>query len=351
MMLRLFFAAFAGVFLTGPLGAESLVPSDASQPDDLAVAADSTCWDENPVQYCGPHMCACNNHCSCWYTAADAFILHRTNGSDDQVVVLEDNTGDTVLTTGDLEFDFEAGPRLLVGRRLGCGWAGELSYFGTHFWRASETATDTNNLDIPGPLVAVANDFDNADQMELTYGSELHNAEFNVVHQHGCWSLLAGFRYLNLDERFNINATDNDGDVSDYTTSTRNNLYGGQLGARTRRRTSCRMWWELETKAGVFGNDADQDFLVQDNNNTVVLFDTSASDSEVSFIGDLNVTGVYALSRAWSLRTGYFVMYATSLALAPDQLDFTNDANTGTRINTDGDLFLHGFNLGLEARW
>jgi len=39
------------------------------------------------------------------------------------------------------------------------------------------------------------------------------------------------------------------------------------------------------------------------------------------------------------------------LALAPDQFDFTTNANSGTQLVNSSGIFYHGANLGLEARW
>jgi hypothetical protein len=348
---RLLLAAVVCVIGAVSLRAASLAPLSVCEDCDSCGDSVSACSDDSDVLCCAECCKACDGYCTGWYLQADAFILDRNNGSRNRALVLADNTGDTVLTTHDLDFDFQAGPRILIGRRTDIDQAWELSYFGSQSWSGSATATDANNLDIPGPLVAIANDFDNADRMRLTYDSELHNAEFNLVSDRVGWSLLAGFRYLNLDERFNINSLDSDGDVSDYTTRTSNNLFGGQLGARIQRRTSDRMSWEFVSKAGIFGNDAIQHLLLQDNDNTFEILHTTARRATVSFIGDVNLSGVYALNDVWSLRGGYYVMYAAGLALAPDQLDFSNDLTTGTRINTHGDLLLHGTNFGLEAHW
>jgi len=39
------------------------------------------------------------------------------------------------------------------------------------------------------------------------------------------------------------------------------------------------------------------------------------------------------------------------VALATDQLDFTNTDQSGSALAKDGGVFLHGVNVGLEARW
>ena len=79
---------------------------------------------------------------------------------------------------------------------------------------------------------------------------------------------------------------------------------------------------------------------------------TSGSKSGVAFVGQGNVSGLYALTNIWNLRAGYNVIWVEGLALAPDQLnfDFAN-AGAGTQLNNNGGIFLHGVNVGLEARW
>ena len=51
------------------------------------------------------------------------------------------------------------------------------------------------------------------------------------------------------------------------------------------------------------------------------------------------------------LRAGYNLMWIEGVATAPDQLDFTDTAQSGTIVQTKGGEFFHGVNLGLEARW
>jgi hypothetical protein len=299
---------------------------------------------------------ACNCSCACdcspsWYLQKDALILQRSNGSITRPVVVSDATGATVLTTHSPDLDYRFGPRILVGYQTAPGRAWELSYFGIQFGTSRASATDPNNLDLAGPVVAVADDFDNADRMRLSYRSQLQNAEFNMVRGTGNWSMLAGFRYLNLGERFNINSLDSDGDISDYTVHTSNNLFGGQLGTRLQGSLGERLGWNVTGKAGIFGNDAIQSQVLMDNNNTFVLRQNTSRRGAVAFVGDLNLSGTYRLNGTWSVVGGYFLLYAAGVALAPDQLDFTNTAASGTRITTRGDLFLHGANVGLLAGW
>jgi hypothetical protein len=52
----------------------------------------------------------------------------------------------------------------------------------------------------------------------------------------------------------------------------------------------------------------------------------------------------------WGLRTGYNLIWIEGLALAPDQLDFSNTGDDA-ELQDGGGVFLHGVNIGLEGRW
>ena len=72
----------------------------------------------------------------------------------------------------------------------------------------------------------------------------------------------------------------------------------------------------------------------------------------MAFIGDTNLSALYRLNDVWNLRAGYNLIWIEGLALAPDQLDFDfTSANGGRQLHRGGGLFLHGMNVGIEARW
>jgi hypothetical protein len=71
----------------------------------------------------------------------------------------------------------------------------------------------------------------------------------------------------------------------------------------------------------------------------------------VSFVGDINLSAIYRLTEVWGIRAGYNLFWFTGAALAPDQFDFANTTTAGTGLVSGGGLFMHGANLGLEARW
>jgi hypothetical protein len=71
----------------------------------------------------------------------------------------------------------------------------------------------------------------------------------------------------------------------------------------------------------------------------------------VGFVGDLTMSAIYRINRVWGIRAGYSLLWLDGLALAPDQFDFTTNANSGTQLVNSSGIFYHGANLGLEARW
>jgi hypothetical protein len=284
-----------------------------------------------------------------WYVRGEALYLTRDNHALNRELVESDTLGDPLLFQQELNFDWAIGPSVLIGRRFSELWSGEASYFGTHEFHASRSVVGINDLDLPGAITTIADDFNNANEMTFTYDSTLHNAELNLVRDFPWLAVLGGFRYLRWDEEFNIHALDQDGDASDYLVETTNNLYGGQLGLRFTN-GGPRFGWELTGKAGIFANDATQTQLLRDDDNAIVVRNASSRTTETAYVGDLNGSLYYHLTRFIRVRGGYNVLWIDGLALAPDQLDFTA-ATTAQAVRGDGQVFLHGANFGLEAVW
>jgi hypothetical protein len=78
---------------------------------------------------------------------------------------------------------------------------------------------------------------------------------------------------------------------------------------------------------------------------------TTAFMGGVGLLSTINLTAIYRLTDHWGLRAGYNLIWLDGVALAPNQWDFTNTANSGTSLVGGGSLFLHGVNLGVERRW
>jgi hypothetical protein len=175
------------------------------------------------------------------------------------------------------------------------------------------------------------------------------NARRNVTDR---FTLLAGFRYLQFEEdlrtRFDLPLdlfpainVDVDGI---------NRLYGGQVGADAILFDAGRFQILSAAKAGIYGNTARNAARLSIDGDGNYSYGRSAG--AVSFVGDLNFTGVFQITDVWAIRGGYQLLWLSGLALASEQYPhvshhFIPDAN----VVTSGNVFLSGALVGVEAAW
>jgi hypothetical protein len=297
------------------------------------------------------------------YATTEALVMGRDNQAANQPLVSEVGAPENVfLATPDLQFPFGGGLRAMFGTRDvdAIGW--EVGYFGLYGQAAGASAatSGTTFLEAPGPL-----GFDltsAARQATVAWNSTITSVEANVFRtstdwneRHaGWWTVdwLAGFRYVGVEESatLEILSCGDLGPLVPYRVGTSNNLFGGQLGARGR---LDRERWAFEgwAKAGLFGNaqtlrqGAVVDWLGYEQRPAA-----SAVGSETAFVGDINLSAIYRLSDVWGIRAGYNTIWIGGVALAPDQFTFGMDGPLQS-VAGGGGIFLHGVNLGLEARW
>jgi hypothetical protein len=319
---------------------------------------------------CRSSCCCCP--CPTCYGQVEALFLQREPRFSRQAIVVDPNTGTTFVSTSDLNFDFDPGLRATIGLRLCGGQAVEFSYFGLFEGSANAVAASSDPaafLTFPDNLFG--NVFVDPDRVGVNYSSRLHSFEMNCPCCCGCcdeccdqcgrreaccqsveW--FTGFRYSDLSEELDISAerTVAGGlEEGSYDLRTTNHLYGVQVGARERH-TRGRLGWEATGKVGIFGNDARQTQSVTDFPDFPIRPTVSSSGGQVAFMGDTNISALYRLTNVWNLRAGYNLIWIEGLALAPDQLDFDlASATGGSQLHSGGGMFLHGVNVGLEARW
>jgi len=373
---KLLVAAAMCAALAGVASAQEFVPPFADASDYLASAApaqvqapagESIDMVQAPADLgkAGPadDFDCCFKACQfpCVYFQADALYWDRVGTGCDEVLVIDTDTSEPLFSTNDLDFNGAPGARFLIGWQPHhccncCAW--ELSYWGLYNWNADGLVEGEGDLAIPGDLGLASNNFFLADTIVIDYRSELHNVEFNCIKSccTGCAKIdfIAGFRYLALNDQLTISSTDLQETTSSYDIDVHNDLYGLQLGGRLTRPLCCCWGVEFTGKAGLFYNDVSTSQLVTDFAGTSVplpLRDVTGSRDGVAMLGELGVVLIRPLNECWNLRLGYTAIGLGGVALAPDQLDFTDTFESGTEVHNTGWLFAHGAVAGLERRW
>ena len=322
-----------------------------------------------------------------WFDfSAEAIVLSRTTGAGSRnfssLGRAPVNASDFVLSSDQVDLDrYRIGLALQGNVQVGPGSNVEVGYFGLNKWSESATVTSA----APGTLYSFFSDygtnpfdgFDDPDRSlshTIRYESSLHNGEVNLRRR---WaepsgflqgSFLAGIRYFQLDEQFGFTAIGNNNDTFaanglrffDYTTETKNQLTGFQIGTD--------LWLNLipgvkvgtEIKGGVYGNHATQETRIRANSLPafgIPSIDEQASDGRTAYLVQASGQAVYRLTYAWTLRGSYQLIYVDNVALGPENVNdeppalFLPNSTRTVRVNTDGEIFYTGFTTGAEYTW
>ncbi len=295
-----------------------------------------------------------------WYAGVDVVVLKR-NQPDRRTLSILDTTGDTVLTTDDMNFEFESGFRVNVGRRMNERAALEVSFLNLGSWNSNtrEFTPDPNDPSLDpywGSSGAQPTDaFDDSYAHHYSYDSKLRDVEVNTRYfMTENTSVIFGFRYINVNENFIFLSQDAQ-DYSSwgiYNVGTSNDLYGLNLGIS--RQWCCGDHYSVGTycKGGIFYNDIDRDSHIV--NSGAIFRDerVDSSDSAFSTLVDVGVFGNYCIRDGVRLRAGYMFVYLNNIALGPEQFDpAPNQFALSGRVTDDGSMIYHGPTAGLDICW
>jgi hypothetical protein len=280
-----------------------------------------------------------------WELSANFIMLQRvTQGAP---MVRNILTGNTLLSANQFNSGYVPGFELEGRRRFGNVIA-DVRYFQVDSMNAnlsgSTTGLDVFFTDYFFPAITPA---------FASYGSNLNSVEFNLLAESdGPIRPLVGFRYLHYSEQATISAP-----VLGFGWGTRtlNDLFGFQIGGEADLfQHSRRFQVTAIGKAGIYGvSSQSQAYLAV----PILPPVSSAKDhaGSAAFLGELGLNATYTLTRWLAIQAGYRVMFLDGVAMAGEQYSTTHAPNLpgtlqSTRIN-NGDVFLHGFNVGLVANW
>jgi hypothetical protein len=289
----------------------------------------------------------CNDCCGpTWTARVGAVILERARPRRQRVI--EDRTGGTA---GDgfsdaFDFGFEAGPDITLTRWLANGNGIEVRYFGALQWDAQAHWMSATGWALPTnpPRVGAG-----AAVIDANYISRLNSTEVNYREApNQTVSLLAGFRWIELHEDLDVDA-DFGSNMTEVGWNTDNHLYGAQTGAEINLLDRGGPFTALAWfKGGIYGNDADNDFSLNQSIGPDVSF--TDQTGRVAFVGDIAFTGSYQLTDSISLRTGYQLLFIDGVALASEQI-FATNVVTGSGVDATGFAFYHGAITSIDFVW
>jgi len=268
---------------------------------------------------------------------------------------------DPQFNANQFNMPMQTGWQIDVTRRLNCDWALEARYFDLGGQSAtSPTINSPNGAGVnfnttpfgifPNPTTTTSSLPVNSN---LAYTSRLQDVELNARRSvNDCLTLLAGIRYLNLDDRILVSQlTATGGFDAVQELGGFNDLAGFQIGADAVVVRRGRFSVDTLLKAGIYGDLARSDFTY--NSNAFNLHtQTEASASNVAFCGEIGITATYDLTQRLSLRGGYQLLWLDGVALASQQPAVNPPWLLGdaTSVATTGDLFYNGAFVGLEYR-
>lgn len=301
--------------------------------------------------------------------------LKRDDAGDGIGITSRGAGGPVVLSTNDVDLEDANGFRATYAFLLGPSTSLEGSYFGTHNWDAS------NSVSGDGDLFSVFSNFgteffsgvqgfpqtvDAADFHGIEYSSELNSFELNCRRRWvaaGCLlhgSYLVGARYVNLTEEFTHNTRVADGGFLNYNVEADNDAFGAQIGTDIYICISPRFKIGFEAEAGVYGNDTSVSTIVNTrevNGNVTTdatIIEEGADDTDVAFVGEGGVVGLFRVTPRFTIRGGYTLLYLDGMALGSENFNPASPFSTAGRIasvDNGGEAFYHGANLGFTWMW
>lgn len=315
------------------------------------ICCDDPCGDVGSCDaYCGECPSCDLGDCCCdcgprWKVRAGAIFLHRSRPGDD---VLIENTvsGNPIETFSDFSFDMEAGPDVYVLRR-GQRFDMDFRFFMVDEW-SSQLNTETSpiwNFPWDPPLFGLG-----VADVTSVYRSRLYSSEVNARR---CisrsWDVLAGFRYVQLDERVDVNADFGGNDALIWTETT-NDLYGFQLGGDgVLWNRGGRIRFENTVKGGIYFNDAGSASGV--NQNVGPAFGTEGEGNNTAFLGEYDIQAVYQLTCRTAIRAGYQLMFLEGVAVVSDQYPLQDVLDERSQVDVHGGPFYHGATVSVETTW
>ena len=346
-----------------------------------------------------------------WFFGAYALYMSRDNPGYQRLAVDQAMPSDTVLSTRDIEPDYEWGAEIRFGSTFGriidpcnpCAqrpYAWEVVYWGltdnenSAMFSGMPAAMGTINYagleyDVYGDMSVVEtvnyyfnyydadNPMPNADldsTVRVRNSFKAQNLELNFLRlplYGGCEpcspisvSTIFGVRYLKFDEDFQHSLMFEDDSAMPmvegslfHDIEVDNQLVGFQLGANMNWAIACK--WDLfcDSMMGIYNNRIETYQRVYGGGGDVYFNGgmpaaVRAKKDDIAFMGELRTGIGYQVTGNFRLTAAYRVMAVTGVALAVEQIpdNWSNEAHVAW-VDSNDSLILHGLQLGGEFKY
>lgn len=270
-----------------------------------------------------------------------ALYLHRSRPDPTAIITPPTGTPGKTVSGSDFRFGWDAGPDIVVRRRMASGIIWEGRYFNDRGASAFYNIPNITSFRVAGIGVTILG----GGSIRSRYTTTLDSAELNAhAPITGRCTVLAGFRALEVRDTLRSNFAS---PVTFSKWDDDNHLYGGQFGLNMNFNPGDRLQYYGWLKAGVYGNSADNVYT------STITSGARSSADQVAFVGDANVAAAYWITQRIALRSGYQVLWLDRLALANEAAAHTTQGPGGTRspTNTSGQLLYHGLTASIEVAW
>jgi len=340
-------------------------------------------WGFDP--YAPYHSCDGAEACVPSHCGKENFVAHRPNGwyvTADFVPLTFDTSrdvefarfgplGPTVLSTSDLDQEFDSGGEFTIGRTVGDCWRIEGTYLGAYSWDDIAFVQDSsaNALGGTGNLSSLLSEFalppvaglDFNNFVSVQSFTNMTSAEVNLRY----WvnmppgpfdvSLLVGARFLNFEDRIFFRSEANvpgpAGATNQVLTRTDNDMIGLQIGIEGALLVTQHAWFDVDLKGAILQNTASQEteYTNVDNLGIATVFPTGREQERTSFLGDISLMFNVQCSPSTVFRLGYQATFLTGMAIAAENIETNNVLLSGGpgRLNDRGELVYHGPAIGL----
>lgn len=277
------------------------------------------------------------------YASYEALWLKREN--DEQFSLSRNDRFD--------DFDYDFGGRYTIGRIWDCVNGVEAVYAGPYHWRRSTAVTGPGNLIsnlLPsgGYTSNEVNAFNSANFHSQAQEIDLHSYELN--RRWWAWDVLStmiGLRVVDYRESYAFLSQRPAVGSGLFAEQTRNTLVGVHVGGDLMYPVGLRTIIGTRGKAGVFAN-FDEATVQLINAGTSVL-DNRDTAVDVAGVIEYGIFARYQVVPSIRLMAGYEFWYMPGIATVNGQQIHRVNPDSGSRVDNDDSVFLHGGGAGVQV--